>query len=139
MFLIFKIFPDWFWWLLLSSGLICFFLSYLPQAKPYELLLKSLGCITIAATIFIFGMIYADNTWKSAAAELQAKVVEAVKQSDDLNSQLKDKIINRVQTVQVRKDGIVKYIDREVIRYDGTCEIPPAFIQAHNRAAKAPE
>lgn len=84
-------------------------------------------------------MMYAYNTWKVAADELQAKVVEAVKQSDDLNSQLKDKIVAKVQTVQVRKDGIIKYIDREVIRYDGNCEIPPAFIESHNRATKVPE
>lgn len=139
MFLIFKILPDWIWWLLLASGLISFFLSYLPQLKTYELVIKSFGLMTIAVTIFIFGMLYCERTWKAEAANLQAKVVELSKQSESVNTAIKEKIITKVQVVKVRGNEVVQYIDREVAKSDGSCTIPPTFVTAHNRAAEAPK
>lgn len=138
MFLIFKIFPDWLWWLLLFSGLIAFFASYLPQLKTYELVFKSLGLTTIAATIFVFGMLYCDRTWKTAALELEAKVIALAAESRGVNEVLKEKVVTKVQVVKVRGNDVVKYIDREVTKSDVTCQIPPSFVQAHNQAAEAP-
>lgn len=139
MFFIFKIIPDWFWWLLLLSGLSAFFLSYLPQLKTYELVLKSLSGILVAVTIFVLGMLYCDNTWKAAAAELEAKVAELSKQAETVNTEIKEKTVTKLQVVRVRGDDIVKYIDREVVKYDNTCVIPQTFVDAHNRAAEAPK
>ncbi len=139
MFLIFKILPDWIWWLLLASGLIGFLLSYLPQLKTYELVIKSFGFMTIAATIFILGMLHADSAWKSAASELEAKVVELSKQSAAVNEVIKEKTVTKIQVVRVRGQDVVNYIDREVVKSDGSCTIPPTFVTAHNRAAEAPK
>jgi hypothetical protein len=139
MFLIFKIFPEWVWWLLLLSGLIGLFASYLPQVKTYELVIKSLAYITIATTIFIFGMLYCDNTWKAAAAELEAKVTALAAESKGVNDVLKEKTVTKLQVVRVRGDDVVRYIDREVVKYDATCNIPQSFVDAHNRAAEAPK
>ena len=139
MFFIFKIIPDWFWWLLLISGIIGFLLSYLPQLKPYDLVLKSLSGITIAATIFVLGMLYCDNTWKAAAAELEAKVAELSRQAETVNTEIKEKTVTKLQVVRVRGDDIVKYIDREVVKYDNTCVIPQTFVDAHNKSAEAPK
>jgi uncharacterized membrane protein len=139
MFLIFKILPDWIWWLLLASGLIGFFASYLPLAKKYAVVFKSFGLITTASTIFILGALYADNTWKQAAKELEAKVQVAEAQSQAANETIKEKIIYRTQIVKQRGTDTVQYIDREVTKYDTTCVIPLEFITAHNRAAEPPK
>ena len=139
MFLIFKILPDWIWWILLATGLIGVFLSYLPQLKTYELVFKSLGLMTIATTIFVMGMLYCDNTWKSAAAELEAKVAELSKQSDEANTAIKEKIVTKLQVVKLRGEDTIRYINREVVKSDGTCTITPEFVTAHNSAAEAPK
>lgn len=140
MFLIFKIFPAWIWWLLLASGLISFFfLSYLPQLKTYELVIKSFGLMTVAASIFVLGMLYSDNTWKSAAAELEAKVAALSQQSETVNQTLKERVTTKLQVVKLRGEDVVRYIDREVVKSDGTCSITPEFVTAHNRAAEAPK
>jgi hypothetical protein len=139
MFFIFKILPDWFWWLLLLGGLFAFFVSYLPQAKTLELPIKIVALTTIVITIFIFGMLYADNTWKAAAVDLQAKVLELSKQSDAANTAIKEKTITQLQIVKLRGEEVVRYIDREVTKSDVTCLIPPSFVQAHNQAAEAPK
>lgn len=139
MFWIFKIFPDWLWWLLLLAGIIGFLLSYLSLLKPYQVLLKNCGLAVVAAAIFILGMLYVDNTWKAAAQELERKVAELETKSQQVNEVIKEKIVTRTQVVKLRGDEIVKYIDREVAKTDVGCVISPEFIQAHNRAAEPPK
>lgn len=137
MFFIFKITPDWIWWLLPVLGLLAYCASYLPTAKNYALIIKSIGCATIAIGIFILGALYADNTWKEAAKELQAKVVALQAQSQVVNAEVKEKLVIKTQIVKTRGDNIIQYIDREVS--DAGCTIPSEFVKAHNQAAEQPK
>lgn len=139
MFFIFKIFPVWFWWLLTIGGILTFLSSHLPQAKPYAFVLKILGLLVVAIGIFINGMVYADSTWKAAAAELEAKVAEAEIKSSATNEVIKEKVINKIQIVKMRGEDTVKYIDKEVVKYDSNCVIPKEFVEAHNRATEQPK
>lgn len=139
MFFIFKILPDWIWGLALLSGILAFLLSYLPQAKLYALPLKIVGGMVVAATIFIFGMLYCDNTWKQAAQELQARVDVAEAKSQTVNETIKEKVVYKTQVITKRGSDNVQFIDREVVKYDTTCVLPKEFVQAHNRAAEQPK
>lgn len=85
------------------------------------------------------GMLHSDRAWKSAAAELQAKIVELSHQSEITNTVIKEKVVTKQQVVKVRGQDIVKYIDREVVKGDVSCTVTPEFVQAHNRAAEAPK
>ena len=139
MFFIFKIFPTWIWYILPILGLLGILLSYLPQLKMYDFIFKIVGCTTIAVGIFLLGMLYCDNTWNQAAAELQAKVTEMQAKSQSLNQTIKEKVVVKTQVIKERGDDIVKYVDREVVKYDSTCVIPKEFVEAHNHAAEPPK
>lgn len=139
MFWIFKILPVWFWWLLTLSGLISYFISVLPQLKPYALILKNLGLLVVVVGIFINGMYYADRTWQAAAQELQAQVVAAEQKSQTTNEIIKERVVTKLQVVKVRGEETTKYIDREVVKHDSNCVIPQEFVEAHNRAAEQPK
>lgn len=139
MFWIFKIFPVWVWWLLAASGLSAFLAAYLPPTKPYAFVLKIVGLVVLALSIFIFGMLYADHTWRAAAAELEAKVAVLSEQANNVNEVIKEQTVTKVKLVKVRGDKVVRYIDREVTKHDAGCVIPPEFVQAHNRAAEVPK
>lgn len=139
MFLIFKILPDLLWPALLLLGILGFCLSYLPQAKPYHFVTKNVSLVVVAVAIFLCGMLYADNTWKDKARELQAKVVEAEAKSQAVNTVIQERIVNKIQVVKVRGEEITKYVDREIVKYDSQCVIPPEFVRAHNSAAEQPK
>ena len=72
----------------------------------------------------------AKAVYDKAIAEAQAKVV---------NTTLETKVITKTQVVKIRGDDIIKYVDREVTKYDNTCIIPKEFITSHNRAAEQPK
>lgn len=139
MFFIFKIFPDWIWWILPVLGLLGLFLSQLPSAKTYELVFKILSYTTIATGIFILGMLYSDNTWNSAARDLKAKVVEVQAKSEVINSEVKERLVTKTQVVKVRGRDIIQYVDREVTPTDAGCKVSSEFVSAHNQAAEQPK
>jgi hypothetical protein len=53
--------------------------------------------------------------------------------------------VTKTQVVKDRGAEIIKYIDREIVKYDtkflpgGECKIPKEFIESHNKAAEAPK
>ena len=76
---------------------------------------------------------------------MQAKVAIAEQQSAKENVRIVEKIVKQTEYIKTRGEDIVKYVDREVVKYDtkfapgGQCEIPKEFIKAINDAAEAPK
>ena len=84
-------------------------------------------------------MLYVNNWWKDKAAQLQQQVAELAAKSSETNTVIEKKYITKTEVVKVRGDDIVKYVDREVVKYNTQCAIPQEFISAHNRAAEQPK
>ena len=137
MFWILKIFPHWFWSVTLATGFISFFAGYLAPLKTYALPFKIIGTITIAATIFIFGMMHADSKWQQHADTLQAKADLLAQQSQQANQALEAALLAKSKTIKIRGATITEYVDREVVKYDNLCVIPEVFVLAHNKAAES--
>ena len=76
---------------------------------------------------------------------MEEKVAAAEAQSKQENVKIVEKIVTKTQVIKTRGQDIVKYVDREIVKYDtkfapgGECEIPKEFIKAHNDAAEAPK
>ena len=74
--------------------------------------------------------------------ELEAKVVAAEAKSAVVNTKIVEKIVTKQKIVKERGEDIIKYVDKEIIKYDvkfapgGQCEIPKEFINIHNKAAE---
>jgi hypothetical protein len=139
MFWIFKIFPDWLWPVMLVAAVIAFFASRLVPLKTYQLPIKIVSGITIAVTIFICGLQYADRRWQAAARELQAKVDVMQAQSLEVNEVVKEKLITKIHIIKQRGETVVEYVDREVTKHNTSCVIPPEFVKAHNSASEVPQ
>jgi hypothetical protein len=70
------------------------------------------------------------------------KLAKAEAESQKENVKIVEKIVTKTQIVKERGADIIRYVDREVVKYDtkfapgGVCEIPNEFIKAHNDAAE---
>ena len=109
---------------------------------PHPVLKKQAKIASIAAlavSIYLLGMLYFNNWWKDKAAQLQAQVAELAQKSSETNTVIEKKYVTKTQVVKVRGDDIVKYVDREIVKYNNNCVIPPEFTDAHNRAAEQPK
>jgi hypothetical protein len=69
----------------------------------------------------------------------EVRLAEAEKASATANTKIETRVVNKTQYIKTRGADIVKYVDREVVKYDDVCKIPQPFIKAHNDAAEAPK
>lgn len=131
--------PNWIFYLLLSAGIVTFlvtkFVTILPQAK----LIQAASIAAVIISTYMIGAISNNDAWLARVRELETKVAEAEAKSATTNTDIIEKTVIKTQVVRERGQDIVKYIDREVVKYDTTCVIPQEFVQAHNKAAEAPK
>lgn len=135
MFWIFKFTPDFFWYLVPLLGLVSLGLARVRLLYTYKTPLNIGGTAVLALGLFMLGMLYADNTWRQAARELQAKVEVAEAKSQVVNEVVREKLVTQTKIIRQRGEETVRYIDREVVKLDERCVIPPEFVNAHNKAA----
>jgi hypothetical protein len=101
--------------------------------------------IAIAIGTFMSGAIYDNDAWEARVKEMQEKVAAAEVQSKEENVKIVEKVVTKTQVIKTRGQDIVKYVDREVVKYDTKfapgvdCEIPKEFIKAINDAAEPPK
>ena len=116
-------------------GLVSLGLSRVPVFYMYRSVLSIAGTVVLALGLYTLGMLYANNAWQQAAQELQAKVEVAEAKSQVVNEVVREKLVTQTQIVKQRGETVVKYIDREVVKLDVGCVVPPEFVSAHNQAA----
>ena len=132
--------PNWIFYIILLTGLIgyaaTYLLRFIPSVYMYKtpIQLASIGLIVIG--VFMAGAIQNEEAWIARVKEMEAKVAEAQAKSAEENTKIVEKIVTKTQVIKQKANDTVKYIDREVIKYDNTCVIPKEFIKAHNDAVE---
>jgi len=144
--------PNWIFYAVLIAGVfglvvsyLIRFLSFIPFLYVYKTPIQITSIIAIAIGTFMSGAIYDNNAWEARVKEMEAKVAVAETQSKEENIKIVEKVVTKTQVIKTRGQDIVKYVDRELVKYDtkflpgGECEMPKEFIKALNDAAEAPK
>lgn len=142
--------PDWFWWIILITGVAALVLSW--ARTPYKVPLKIGGLIAIFVGTFMVGMAANEAKWEARVKELEQKLLVAESASKQVNEVIVEKVVTETRVVKEKGRDIVKYIDRwntkevvvegperikieEVIKFVEICPLPAAVIEAHDAAA----
>jgi len=141
--------PNWLFYAIFFAGLLGLLASYVMKFIPFVYIYKTpiqLGSIiAIVFGTYMAGAISNQEAWEARVKEMELKVAAAEVQSAKENIKIVEKIVNKTQIIRTRGDDVIKYVDREIVKYDtkfapgGVCEIPQEFIKAHNDAAEAPK
>ena len=122
-----------------------FFIKRIPVINQYPIPAQVLGIALLVIGVYWRGGYAIEMEWRERVAEVEARVAAAEAASKEENVKIVTKVVTKIQVVRTRGEDIVKYVDREIIKYDtkfapgGQCEIPQEFIRAHNSAAEAPK
>ena len=122
-----------------------FFAHRIPLLWQYQLPFKVLGIALLVLGVYFRGGYGVEMAWRERVAEVEARLKTAEEQSTKENTRIETKTVNRTRLIRERGEEIVKYVDREVVKYDtkfmpgGICEIPREFIKSHNDAAEVPK
>lgn len=142
---ILKWLPDWIFYGILLTGLVGFFVTYLlkfipiPAIYMYKTPIQMVSLVLIVIGVFMAGAIHNEEAWLARVREMEAKVAEAQVKSAEENIKIVEKVVTKTQVIKEKANEVVKYVDREVVKYDSRCEIPKEFVKAHNDAAEPPK
>ena len=144
--------PNWIFYAVLIAGVFGLvvsyfirFLSFIPFLYVYKTPIQLGSIVAIVIGTFMAGAIHDNEKWEARVKEMQEKVDAAEVQSKEENIKIVEKVVTKTQVIKTRGEDIVKYVDREVVKYDtkfspgGECEIPKEFIKALNDAAEPPK
>lgn len=127
--------PNWLFYGILLIGIAgLLFSRFIPSY--YRTAAQAVSIFAFSFGLFMTGAIKANQAWEEKVKEMEAKVAEAAEQSKEETVKIETKVINKTQVIRERGDEILKYIDREIVKYDTSCIIPKEFIEAHNKAAE---
>jgi len=133
---------------ILIAGVIGCFLSFfvvnkilmaVPMLSRYVNVAQLVSAITLAAGVYFEGGYSAEMQWRARVAEVEAKVAQAEQEAKAANAVLDAKTNEKVKVIQGKQVIVKQFIDREVAKYNDKCEIPRAFVDAHNQSAEAPK
>ena len=123
---------------------IAFFIRSIPLINQYRIPAQILGIALLVSGVYFRGGYAVEQEWRERVAQVQAKVAAAEQLSKEETIKIVEKVVEKTKIVRTRGTDIIKYVDREVVKYDvkfapgGVCEIPQEFITAYNRAAEVP-
>lgn len=135
---------------ILVIGVVSTFISFVilnrllmmfPPLANYYRIAQVVSIIILLAGVYFKGGYSTEMLWRERVAEVEAKLKEAEAKSAEVNTVIETKIVNRVKEIKVQGDEVIKYVDREIVKYDTKflpgeiCEIPKEVISAHNAAA----
>ena len=127
--------PHWIFYGILGIGLFgIIFSRFVPFY--YKTAAQAVSYLAFAFGLFMTGAVKGSESLLAEMKDLREKVTVAEEQSVQETVKIETKYVNKTQVIRERGEDVLKYIDREVVKYDSTCIIPKEFIEAHNKAAE---
>jgi hypothetical protein len=127
--------PHWIFYGILGIGIFgIIFSRFVPFY--YKTAAQAVSYLAFAFGLFMTGAVKGSESLLAEMKDLREKVTVAEEQSVQETVKIETKYVNKTQVIRERGEDVLKYIDREVVKYDSTCIIPKEFIEAHNKAAE---
>jgi hypothetical protein len=130
----------------LAAGLLFIFVSMVLKVVPfvstYYIPIRIVGFVLFVLGVYFEGGLGIQAAMMERVKEMEAKVAAAEAESKKENIKIQEKIVYKQQIVREKGAEVIKYIDREIVKYDtkfapgGICELPKEFFISHNEAAK---
>jgi hypothetical protein len=139
---ILKWLPDWIFYGLIVVGLLGYAVTYLLRLIPipaiyiYRTPIQIVSIALVVIGTFMSGAIHNDAQWLARVKELEEKIAIVEQKSEVVNTEIVTKIIVKTQYIKQKGEDIIKYVDKEIIKYDNSCVIPQEFVDTINKAAE---
>jgi hypothetical protein len=128
--------PNWISQLSFLLGILAIVISHFIPDNLYKIAIKIIGVFVLCFSCMMMGVNSERESWEAKVKELEVKLANNQVESIKENIQIVEKIVTKKQIIKERGEEVVKYIDKEVVKYDSKCEIPQEFIKSLNDASE---
>ena len=135
--------PDWIFYALFFIGVLgliaTYVMKFIPFVYMYRMPIQVVSIILVVIGTYMSGAISNEESWQTRVKEMEAKVAAAEIKSSQENVKIVTKVVKKLELVRTQGEEVIKYVDREVVKYDNQCVIPNEFVKALNAAAEPPK
>lgn len=161
--------PDWFWFLILLTGvtgiIVSWVLKRIPMVSLYRFPILFVSVVCLVIGVFVEGLLFNEKMYKEELDRLNAVIEKYKDQSANTNVEIQEKIVEKTKVIEKRGKDIVKTIEvpgperikeitkdmtdeqrqeyqkkiDELKKLNEICVLPQVLIDAHNKAASKPE
>jgi hypothetical protein len=131
----------WITYLLIAVGVGLYVASklvtWIPLISQYKLPAELVGVVLLVAGSYLFGSHGTEMAWRERVKELEAKVKAAEEKSQQVNTVIETKIVEKIKVV---KENV--YVNREIIKevagkqLDAQCTLPKSTVSLHDSASR---
>ncbi len=144
----FSLIPDavlnWAYWAIIVAGLTGVLAGWLGRWIPfygnYVKVLQPVGIVLLVLGVWLRGGYDTEMAWRAKVAEAEARVAAAEQKSQETNTVIQEKVVEKTKVIKGKTEYITQYLDREVvknqeiIKYIENCPVPKEIINIHNQA-----
>ena len=133
------------YWLIIAAGVTGVLAGWLGKWIPfygnYVKILQPIGIVLLVLGVWLRGGYDTEMTWRAKVAEAEARVAVAEQKSQETNTVIEQKVVEKTKVIKGKTEYITQYLDREVvkkeeiIKYIEQCPVPKEIIDIHNQAA----
>ena len=142
---IFSLIPDslfvWLYYILLTAGVVFYVASklvkWIPMMGQYKLPAELVGVVLLVVGAYFYGGHSIQSAWLARVAELEAKVKIAEEKSQQVNTVIETRVVEKIKVV---KENV--YVNREIIKevagkqLDAQCTLPKSTVSLHDSASR---
>jgi len=148
---------NWAYWAIIIAGITGLLAGWLGKWIPfygnYVKVLQPVGIVLLVIGVWFRGGYDTEMAWRDKVAKLEEQVKIAEQKSQETNTIIEEKVVEKTKVIKEKGNTIVKYIDRyndreviktvegpervrieEVIKYIEKCPVPKEMIDIHNQA-----
>jgi hypothetical protein len=137
---------NWIYWTIIAAGITGVIAGWLGKWIPfygnYVKILQPVGIVLLVLGVWLRGGYDVEMSWRAKVAEAEARVAVAEQKSQETNTVIEQKIVEKTKIIKGKTEYITQYLDREVvkkeeiIKYIEQCPVPKEIIDIHNQAAE---
>jgi hypothetical protein len=137
---------NWAYWAIIIAGLTGVLAGWIGKWIPfygnYVKILQPVGIVLLVLGVWLRGGYDVEMSWRAKVAEAEARVAAAEQKSQETNTVIEQKVVEKTKVIKGKTEYITQYLDREVvkkeeiIKYIEQCPVPKEIIDIHNQAAE---
>jgi hypothetical protein len=134
------------YWAIIIAGITGVLAGWLGKWIPfygnYVKILQPVGIVLLVLGVWLRGGYDTEMSWRNKVSKLEEQVKIAEQKSQETNTIIEEKVIEKTKFITGKTEYITQYVDREVIKkeeiikYIEKCPVPKEIIDIHNQAAE---
>jgi glycosyltransferase involved in cell wall biosynthesis len=115
---ILSFFPDWFWTLVLTAGVLGLIVSWVLTSIPFilnnVLPIKVFSILMLLVGVYFQGVLVNEEKYKAEHQRLKAEIAAAEAKATETNVDIQKEIVYENRVVKEKGDTVIRYVNRVV-------------------------